>query len=350
VRQITASAPGKLILVGEYAVLEDGAAVSAAVDLRARVTLTQTAAEFCELKIANSGERFRFSIDSEGVPVWQTLPGDMGDLLQVCLPRVIGAKVRSAAPHGFEIELDTRNFYTTSPAGLSVKAGIGSSAALAVALTAVLQSYCDEEPQLAVATGTHHQFQLGKGSGIDVLTSWYGGVVAVGRQADGPTLTSQLNWLPGLHVMPVWTGVPASTPSMLARLEEFADQQPGPYASLLQQLGDASGAALAQWKSNDVTGFIDRVEQFAVLLMELDAAAHVGIWSDAHQQLQQIARRYGVCYKPSGAGGGDYGLFFTTDPDSLGALKTELERFASNNLRLNWAQQGLELGCQDIAN
>jgi len=44
------------------------------------------------------------------------------------------------------------------------------------------------------------------------------------------------------------------------------------------------------------------------------------IVSGAHQELRQMARAHGVHYKPSGAGGGDLGIGFATEPGPLKRL------------------------------
>jgi phosphomevalonate kinase len=38
------------------------------------------------------------------------------------------------------------------------------------------------------------------------------------------------------------------------------------------------------------------------------------ILSAEHDALRRLARRHGATYKPSGAGGGDLGIAFATDP------------------------------------
>ena len=66
--EFTATAPGKLVVAGEYAVLDGALAISAAVNKRAKATVK--AASSGELLIANTGVRFPFALRTDGQPVW----------------------------------------------------------------------------------------------------------------------------------------------------------------------------------------------------------------------------------------------------------------------------------------
>jgi phosphomevalonate kinase len=337
---IEASAPGKLVLVGEYAVLDGGAALSAAVDTRAKVHLGPAPSDLCELQIDNSGDSFAFSLSKTGIPEWRDEPGHLGLLLEIALEQTVD---KSSPPAPFKVSLCTRDFYTSDKPGAEIKKGTGSSAALAVALTSVLQSYLGQTPDFGVCDAVHRRFQGGKGSGIDVLTSWYGGVVSK-QSGNGAAIVDQLDWLTGLHVSPVWTGQSASTPAMLDRLAGYRKQSPDDCARLMGRLGKISAQALACWKAGDAPGFMRQIETYAWLLKELDAAAHIGVWSAAHLQLEAAAQSAGTVYKPSGAGGGDYGLLYSADKERLQHLQQELKAEGFESTGLEWTRRGMEVG------
>jgi len=343
VTSVEASAPGKLVLTGEYAVLEGAAAMSAAVNKRAVVVIRPRSVDYSELHIANSGERFRFTLSSRGVPDWLESPGNMGALLESVLRQINSHVDPADRDLPISVSLDTRDFYTADAQGKSVKAGIGSSAALAVALTAGLMKYWSCEPDFGVSARAHRDFQQGKGSGIDVVTSWHGGVVAQHAKAHDEQRITQLGWLPGLHILPVWTGVPASTPARLEKLAGFAAHSAAIYRELIARMSESSAAALACWQARDVVGFIQQIEVYAELLSELDAATRIGIWSDAHRQLQSLVADCGATYKPSGAGGGDYGLAFAAEAGQLTSLRAVLAERGVSAQAPDWATQGLQL-------
>ena len=104
---VVASAPGKIVLSGEYAVLDGGPAISMAVDRRAVVTMEDRPEGQCDL----------------------STPGFEGKNKY----RIVDAVCGGSRP-AKNIVMDTRAFTEDGE-----KTGIGSSAALTVALVACLR-------------------------------------------------------------------------------------------------------------------------------------------------------------------------------------------------------------------
>lgn len=121
-----ASAPGKLVLLGDYAVLAGGPALVAAVDRRA--------------------------VGATGGPIPPSA------VVEAVLAR---AKLEGGRPELPEI--DTRAFLDEH----GQKLGLGSSAAVAV-VTAALSLGRDDERILRVALEGHRDAAGGVGSGVDV--------------------------------------------------------------------------------------------------------------------------------------------------------------------------------------
>src|SRR5690606_42155959 len=71
VRASGASAPGKAVLIGEYAVLEGAPAVAMALDRRARVGLASGNGPGHAVRSLNSGARARFGPMPGGGLAWQ---------------------------------------------------------------------------------------------------------------------------------------------------------------------------------------------------------------------------------------------------------------------------------------
>ncbi|HET7358761.1 MAG TPA: hypothetical protein VFJ04_01315, partial [Rhodanobacteraceae bacterium] len=123
-----ASAPGKLVVAGDYAVLEGAPAVVLALDRRAQVDVTPCAdATFC-VDAADLGVRGIHGRFDGGQLHWDTDRATAGKLALVTC--VLRALAQSAAPDPVHVTLDTRAFFD---AGGSAKLGLGSSAALTVA-------------------------------------------------------------------------------------------------------------------------------------------------------------------------------------------------------------------------
>ena len=143
---MSVSAPGKLMLLGEYAVVDGGLAVVAAVNRRA-----------------------------VGVVLAEPDPAPSA-VVQAVLTQ---AQAEGAVvPPG--VRIDTSAFHDAHGA----KLGLGSSAAVAV-ITAALATGRGDDDVLDLAVHGHRAAAGGKGSGVDVAASFSGGVVAT-RAQPGP--------------------------------------------------------------------------------------------------------------------------------------------------------------------
>jgi phosphomevalonate kinase len=343
-RAQVASAPGKLVLVGEYAVLEGGPAISAAVNIFATATLQPATQGGSELHIANCGGQYGFKVGPRGALEWLADPGDRGALLAAALHTLAARGYLREGLPPVRLELCTRSFYSAENIGVAQKIGIGSSAAMAVALTSALQSFLGHAPAFDVCLDTHRLFQRGKGSGVDVATSWFGGVIAMQpRGADVPAV-EQLAWPQGLNVVPVWTGESASTTAMLQQLELFKERSEKTCRSIMQRMVIAAENTCNHWRAGDTDDVMAALDEFGNLLHELDAAAGIGIWSDGHIRLNTMAREFGVGYKPSGAGGGDFGLAYSRDASRLQDLLARVNsELVAQPARLAWTDRGLTI-------
>jgi phosphomevalonate kinase len=337
---LTASAPGKLVLTGEYAVLENAPAVSAATNLRATVELGLTTEDKHELHVLNTSAVYRFTVSDRGELQWLDAPGEHGTLLTAAA-QVIDLQPAFNDGQHVTISIDTRDFYRLSQTGDPVKKGIGSSAAIAVALTAALQKFVGTEADINTALELHQSFQGSRGSGIDIVTSWHGGLVEM--QPGNPPCVQKLHWPEGLQVLPVWTGQAASTTDKLRQLEDFRANNPAVCQQQFAALCAASASAAQCWQSTDVTELLAAISSFAETLKNFDAAASLGIWSDVHGRLQALAAECGVIYKPSGAGGGDYGLAFAAEVSGIRQFEAAVlaEGFVTDDVE--WGESGLLL-------
>lgn len=339
---IEASAPGKLVLSGEYAVLEQGPAVAAAVGMRARVSIEAAAGEQHELHVANTGVSYAFRSSFDGPLDWLDDPGEFGTILTAA-SRVFGHQgLVSEAPAAARITLSTQEFYRPGPAGTLVKSGIGSSGAITVALTGALCTWLGVYPEPELARAVHHEFQGAEGSGIDVLTSWHGGVITMTPAADRTPQLDKLALPPGLQVLPVWTGMAASTPAMLQVMRAYAAREPAAYASVMRALTEAAEAAAAAWRSGQSDAVLHATAEFARCLKAFDERCGIGVWSPEHVALQDLADNHGVVYKPSGAGGGDYGVALATDAAALTSFAAAASAAGFDAAGLDWGASGLE--------
>ncbi|MCP4000671.1 MAG: hypothetical protein GY727_07160 [Gammaproteobacteria bacterium] len=344
---ITTSAPGKLLLTGEYAVLENAPAVSAATDLRATVEIYSVNTKSSELYVVNTGQRYSFNADLVGASRWINDPGEFGMLVNAALDVMHEDGVTLGHNSAIGISICTRDFYQQAVDINNVpqKKGIGSSAAVAAALTAALQVSAGKDPDMSTALKVHHYFQGAQGSGVDVVTSWFGGLIAMSSGTSQMSMprVQELAWPEDLFVMPVWTGQAASTTAKLSLVNDFKAGSPEVWAEVFAPVCSAARVAAAAWENASGDKILESIHCFSEALRQLDASASLGIWSEPHQELYSFANRSDVIYKPSGAGGGDFGIVFTTDESQLTHFARKAEAAGYKTGTVAWSSEGLKI-------
>lgn len=213
------SVPANLLLMGEYAVLEEGGkGVALALDYRARGELVRPRGAPGGRE-APSPATSTLTITGAlptGPVVW---PGDSGILGRVAdyLCERLGAIAGS-------ITVDTAAFYTRD----GRKRGFGSSAAVTVALTALWCAASGPRPDdrrvRTLATEAHRAAQDGRGSGYDVATSSSGGIVAFTGGLHPRAEGVELPWLPPIALFAGRTEV--RTTDAVERYHRWREREP----------------------------------------------------------------------------------------------------------------------------
>lgn len=336
---VTASAPGKVVLLGEYAVLDGAPALVLAVDRRARVTLRHAPApgSWCtidaqSLEISAAACR----LDGAGRIEWGC---DQATSARLGLVATVLAEVAAAGPPppAFHAVLDTDAFFDQRRA----KLGLGSSAALTVALGAALRSMAGQ-PSLRAEEliAAHRRQQDGRGSGLDIAAAQYGGALIYQLAGMEPvatpvTLPGQLSWCC------VWTGRPAATGPRLLQMARWREHDPGGYDSLMGGLTQTAAAGAAAARARDAAGLIAAVSSYGAQLAELGAASGTDIVTREHREIAALARASGVAYKSSGAGGGDIGIAVSGDAGRLSDFRGRIEPAGYRVLHLGVDPVGL---------
>lgn len=321
---VEARAPGKLVIVGEYAVLEGAPGLAVAVDVQAQARIASLPGSGNQLLIPDTGEVFHFRWVADSGPRWEgKSPGAFGLPLEACaeILSARGLLPRNGGLSACRIELSTAAFHQTTDDGQRVKLGLGSSAAIIVALTGALIRFAGGpalpgQELVAICCEAHRRLQGGSGSGVDVATSVTGGAVAIefkprpGTQVTVPQ-AYPVSWPRRLGLVAVWSGQSASTPAMLGRLQAFRSRNPTAFTGHMGRLGANAGQAVAAWRTEDLSGLFSAITGYEAGLRRLDEAAALGIFSPVHERMRAVAEKHGAVYKPSGAGGGDFGIALT---------------------------------------
>ena len=323
---IEAQAPGKVVLWGEYAVLLGAPALVMAVNRRAVCHLTP------------GGEAWGFSAAGFSAPdttlsrerLLKAIPPAPTEVASIPW-HVLHALDASKLTAGGRVHIDSRAFYQSEN-----KLGLGSSAAVSVAVYAAFCELLDQTPDYRTALHIHHSLQGRLGSGIDVAAAFFGGLLRFQRDAAPSPGNPHRARLPeNLHMAFIWTGHSSATTDHVRRFEQWLQDVDNsePVESLARSSSDL-------FETEDLmTGLRDYVSN----LKALDAAAELGIYHPSHATLDRVAIECGVVYKPCGAGGGDVGAAFSEDPVTLRTFTDRAARNGFTPIALEIASNGVEI-------
>lgn len=339
--RVTASAPGKLVLLGEYAVLEGAPALVMAVDRRASATLTPGSNNAWEIVSPTLGLSARLR--------WRGLETAWVDAAPPELEWVATLLAQSPQAGSLppcRVELDSHAFHLDH-AGVRAKLGLGSSAALTVALLGALHTLAKSAaPTLDQAIHAHRAIQHGRGSGIDIAASLSGGLSCF--RLDGDTARIAPTKLPdGLHWRCVYSGRPASTGAMLETIAAWREREPAAFRQHDRELATISSRGIDATTANDVAAFLSSLHDYADALARLGEAAGADIASRGHRAIAAIAADCGCVYKSCGAGGGDVGVTFAVEDKRLREFEARAVRAGFPVIGMAEDPQGLAVASND---
>ncbi len=263
----TGRGQGKVLLCGEHAVVYGHPAIALAVDRGTDVGLTR----------------------HDGPTTVQSPHTD---------PRVSDAVLRVLPPEGMRVEVST---------DLPVGRGMGSSAALAVALVrakaALAGEHLDLDAVYEAAMPIERAFH-GNPSGVDVAVSARGGCLWFERGRDGAV--RQPLEIGDVQLVVLDSGHAGDTAALVAGV---AAGRPGNDAALAA-IGDLVHQARSALHDPDALG--------AILSENHARLREIGVSTPQLDDLVQLACSAGACgAKLSGAGGGGIVLAVTREPDAV---------------------------------
>ena len=277
-------APGKMFLIGEYAVLDGAPAIVTAVGRLAT-------GQFVPGIEAGS------ALVKEAVALALSGIGDHA----------------AALPEG-SVMVDTSAFSTGGH-----KLGLGSSAAVAVVSVAAVLEMAglpvagNRELCFSLAERAHRQAQGGVGSGADVAAAVHGGVIRYRRPTAGAPVVDKVRLPPDLHLVVFGEGKPASTPDLVRAVQSLAEREPARYLQAMQRLCAEAEAFVEALAAGNVAALIAAAGAYEEGLVALGQAAGVAIVTPRFEIASELASNLGGVAKPSGAGGGDVGVAFFSE-------------------------------------
>jgi phosphomevalonate kinase len=319
-------APGKLVALGEYAVLDGAPAIVLAVDRRVTVALGQSADGACVLE-TRAPE-----------PVTARFPP--GGKSGAGLVDLVTAQV--APPLAWHGVVDSSALFAGA-----AKLGLGSSAAVLCAFAGAFAAFARQHgrtcppPTLPALVELHRAFQGGRGSGLDVAASFTGGAIRFQSSPGGAPQVGSVLLPNSVGFAGVFPGQSASTPALVAHYRAWRAAEPRRAEGVLARLTTLAEAGCAAASGNDAAGWLAAFAAYGQGLADLGDEIGVPIVTAEHRQIGQEAERFGVAYKVSGAGGGDLGLACAADAAALAAFTHSIEDRGFRVINVTLAERGL---------
>ncbi len=301
--KITASAPGKLMLYGEHAVVYGSPCIVTAVDQRVRVSVEPNGEGEIHVCSPNVGlDEYHKKIARLGK---DDLPKSMA-FVEMLVKRFYAKYQINEG-----IRISTKSDFST-------QFGFGSSAAVVVALTKALAKYFKVEMESKDIFEMAYQSVLdvqGVGSGFDVAASVYGGTIYYIT----PGTVIESIYEGDLPMVVGYTGVKADTPTLIRQVAELKRNE-GWVDSVFADITKLVNKAKTLFVKQDFEQLGKLMNKNQKLLSTLNVSS---VELDKMIKASRDSGAYGA--KLSGAGGGDCMIGFTDKSkraDVIEAIKT----------------------------
>jgi len=336
---MTIKVPGKLMIAGEFSVLEPYQKLAVmAVDRFVYATIQKTPSNTLVLKDFNIDTSWEFNGSSVVVESDNPRINFVQEAMTTTLTYL--------KEHDIEI----------SPFSLTVKSelddesgkkyGLGSSAAVVTSIVASMLNYFlpikPADMLIFKLAAISHVKTQGNGSGADIAAATYGGVLEYSSfQAEwlleeiknDKSLTDlvEKKWT-YLKINPItipkelelcigWTGNPASTSNLVNKVLKLKENDPSKFKTFIHHSERAVQDFLKGMETNDIPLLFKGIKTNRQALAKVGQRANVRLETPLLKTLSDLAERYGGVGKQSGAGGGDCGIAFMPSKEKNEQLK-----------------------------
>lgn len=352
--KVLTSAPGKLILHGEHAVVHGTTALATSLNLRSYLELTANSSKvslnfpdinlqgtwnisdleetFCHL--IHFGDNSMAFLDEEGVNHLKDFAGLSGDIntrnlaiiaflyLYLCI-------FKSSASHSL------RGMNALATSNLPTGAGLGSSAAFSASLVSGLliftgtlkvphgrHDWTEEELELINRWAFEGEKVIhGNPSGVDNAVSVFGGALRYKSKA-----IEHLHEMPSLRVLLINTKVPRSTKILVAGVKDKLEKYPGvikPVFDSIEDISQRCETVLSSLWGIEHDSFVEgathnQFELYSTMEELIDMnQSFLKILGVSHPSIENVCTltsEFGIHAKLTGAGGGGC-VFAVLRPD-----------------------------------
>ncbi|MFK8001255.1 MAG: mevalonate kinase [Polyangiales bacterium] len=316
--RVAASAPGKMLIAGEYVVLDKAPAIVSAVQRRALASWTDDA-------------------DDPGVA--RTL-----DEPEPRFPEAAAARLMAEEQLGVKIP----GFLTLDVSALrgpTKKLGVGSSAAAAAAAAAAVFASAGKDLTDDTCRGEvldvalrAHMAVAPRGSGVDVAGAVLGNTT---RYIRDPLKAEPIHWPIDLIARVVWTKKEASTRVFLDKLAGFRSADPDGYEACMKRLKLETNSFSMCFGGRSAESIIQSIPALVAALKALGEASGADIVEDCLEEIAGIAQTHNGAAKSSGAGGGDVCLAFFGSEDDAKAFDASIAETSYEVLHVELGGEGV---------
>lgn len=295
------SAPGKVFLAGEYAVLDGHPALVAGID------------RWMHASVDRIVRIVRFVHRPSGVSWEPPAPP----------PQQLRFAARAATLAGAQdLDLVFEDDFSVE----GVKIGLGGSAAACVLTVRAARPQASDEEVLAIAAAAHWAEQGGQGSGADVAACALGGVLEVRSHIPWrspeevmalppaqirPSLSVRRVAVPAdLRLLIAFTGKPADTRALIGSVR----REPAG----MEAIASACRQLIAALEVADRKSALEAVRAGAQAMKDLGVVTH------ELARVSALADEAGAAAKPSGAGGGDCAVVFAFGDETAARVEAAL--------------------------
>lgn len=360
-KSLTVRVPGKLMIAGEFAVLEPyHKLIAMAVDRFVYASLSpsdHSTVSLHNLELINTPWQY-----SEGQVTIQT------EDTRVCFVEfAMEVTLNYLKEQGYIIKPFHLSVNSELDDESGIKYGLGSSAAVVTAtVSAILSSFLPTRPEKALIfklSSLAHVVIQGNGSGADIAASTYGGVIKYTsfqaewllkayEASENLTALIEKDWtylsiesltLPqSLRAVIGWTGSPASTAQLVQQIALLKTEAYEKYDAFLKASEESVHEFLRGVTLNDPNLILEGIEKNRQALAQLGKDADVDIETPLLNQLSVLAKKYHGAGKQSGAGGGDCGIAYLPGTEHVEALQSDWEAAGIKVLTLKPYSHGVE--------
>jgi len=332
--------PGKLMIAGEFAVLEPYHKLLA-MAVNRFVTVEVDASHLNQITL----EKFRL----ENLP-WHFNENKVSIESTDKRVNFVQEAMTTAFIYLKENNISLRHFRIHVRSDLDDKVsgkkfGLGSSAAVVVGvIKAILHWHLEKEPSPELVfklASISHVAAQGNGSGADVAASAFGGIIQYSsfqaewlrnqyNQSHSLMELLETDWkylsispieLPeDIHLCIGWTGSPASTGSLVDQIKGLKKTNFDKYQKFLECSREAVDNILKGIYENNLPLLLNGIKQNRAALVTVGKDANVELETSMITKLCNLAERHGGAAKQSGAGGGDCGIAFMPTKESADQL------------------------------